>query len=163
METGGFGGPLVNIRGEVIGLTIPGDAGAAPIASGGRPVNALPINLAMTIYRALKVKESERSPWIGISVLELGAALRARIKSPPLTGIYIDDVFDPSPASRAGIRVGDVLTWMDDQPMLGVSDFQTWLYLLGIDRSVTLEIVRGGTKLRKQLTIEQRPGSALAR
>ena len=163
METGGFGGPLVNIRGEVVGLTIPGDAGAAPIASGGRPVDALPINLAMTIYRALKVKESERSPWIGISVLELGAALRARIKSPPLTGIYIDDVFDPSPASRAGIRVGDVLTKMDDQPILGVSDFQTWLYLLGIDRSVTLEIVRSGTKLRKQLTIEARPGSALTR
>jgi serine protease Do len=163
METGGFGGPLVNIRGEVIGLTIPGDAGAAPIAPGGRPVNALPINLAMTIYRALKVKESERSPWIGISVLELGAALRARIKSPPLTGIYIDDVFDLSPASRAGIRVGDVLTKMDEQPILGVSDFQSWLYLLGIDRSVTLEIVRGGAKLRKQLTIEARPGSALTR
>ena len=163
MELGGFGGPLVTIRGEVVGLTIPGEAQAGSPGSQRRPVNALPINLVMTIYRALKVKESERSPWIGISVLELDAALRGRIKSPALTGIYIDDVFDPSPASRAGVRVGDILTKMDDQPILGVSDFQTWLYLLGIDRSVTLEIVRGGKVLRKQVTIEQRPESAVMR
>jgi serine protease Do len=117
----------------------------------------------MTIYRALKVKESERSPWIGISVLELDARLRSRLGSSPLTGIYIDDVFDPSPASRAGIRVGDVLTKMDDHPIVGVSDFQTWLYLLGIDRSVTLEIVRGGATRRFPLTIEQRPAAAVMR
>ena len=163
METGGFGGPLVTIRGEVVGLTLPGEADAGSRGSQRRPVNALPINLAMTIYRALKVKESERSPWIGISVLELDAALRGRIKSTTLTGIYIDDVFEPSPASRAGVRVGDILTKMDDQPILGVSDFQTWLYLLGIDRSVTLELVRDGKILRKPLTIEQRPESAVMR
>jgi serine protease Do len=163
MDIRGFGGPLVTIRGEVVGLTVPAEPGAGSPGSEPRPVNALPINLAMTIYRALKVKESERSPWIGISVLELDAALRGRIKSPSLTGIYIDDVFNPSPALRAGIRVGDILTKMDDQPILGVSDFQTWLYLLGIDRSVALEIVRDGKVLRKQLTIEQRPESAVMR
>jgi S1-C subfamily serine protease len=117
----------------------------------------------MTIYRALKVKESEQSPWIGISVAELSARLRTKLKSPPLTGIYIDDVFEPSPASRIGIRTGDVLTKMDDHPILGVSDFQTWLYLLGIDASVTLEIARDGKTLRKTVSIEQRPASARTR
>ena len=159
-----FGGPLVNIRGEVIGLTIP-DPGTftVPSCPSPRPVSALPINLAMTIYRALKVKESERSPWIGFSVLELNARLRGRLKSAPLTGIYIDDVFTPSPASRAGIRSGDVLTKMDDHPILGVPDFQTWLYLLGIDTRVTLELNRDGNTLRKTVTIEERPPSATTR
>jgi len=162
IEPAGFGGPLVNLRGEVVGLTIPG-ASAAALGPSSLPVNALPINLAMTIYHALRVKESERSPWIGISVLELSARLRAKARTAPLTGIYIDDVFTPSPASRTGIRVGDVLTRMDDHPILGVSDFQTWLYLLGIDASVTLEIVREGATLRKVVTIESRPESALTR
>ena len=164
IELAGFGGPLVNIHGEVVGLTIP-DPGtfADKTCTTSRPVSALPINLAMTIYRALKVKESERSPWIGISVLELNARLRGRVPAAPLTGIYIDDVFAPSPASRAGIRVGDILTKMDDHAIVGVPDFQTWLYLLGIDTKVTLEISRDGKIVRKVVTIEQRPESATTR
>jgi S1-C subfamily serine protease len=80
-----------------------------------------------------------------------------------LTGIYIDDVFEPSPASQIGIRTGDILTKMEDHPILGVPDFQTWLYLLGIDARVTLEIVRDGKTLRKAVTIQQRPESARTR
>jgi S1-C subfamily serine protease len=149
----GYGGPLVDLRGEVVGLTVPGPGGAS----------ALPMNLVGTLYRALKVKESSRSPWIGISVLDLSAALRRRLPSAPLTGIYIDDVFEPSPASRAGIRAGDVLTRMDDHRIFAVSDFQRWLYLLGIDASVRLEIFREGKTLLLDIPIEQRPPSATMR
>jgi S1-C subfamily serine protease/mono/diheme cytochrome c family protein len=164
MNAPGFGGPLVNIRGEVVGLTIPAPGTTPPeLGTARRSVSALPINLAMTIYRALKVRESDRSPWIGISVSELSAERRRRIKSPPLTGIVIDDVFTPSPASRAGVRAGDVLTKMDDHPIFAVADFQTWLYLLGIDSGVSLEIVRDGATLRRSLTIEDRPESAVIR
>ena len=150
-----LGGPLVNIHGAVIGLTVPGPEHTT--------VNALPINLAMTLYRALKVAGSERSPWLGISVLELNASLRSRLSSAPLTGIYIEDVFAPSPASRAGIKVGDILTKMDDHSILSVADFQTWLYILGIGADVDLEIVRGGKTLRLKAPIRQRPEAATPR
>jgi S1-C subfamily serine protease/mono/diheme cytochrome c family protein len=164
IDDAALGGPLVNIHGAVIGLTVSGPAAAAAaIGAPKPPVRALPINLAMTIYRALKVAESERSPWIGISVLELNAALRARLRSAPLTGIAIDDVFEPSPASRSDIRVGDVLTRMDDHAIMSVADFQTWLYILGIDARVRLEIVRDGKTLRKDVTIQQRPNAAALR
>jgi S1-C subfamily serine protease/mono/diheme cytochrome c family protein len=164
MEAAGYGGPLVDIRGSVIGITIP--APGLALDSRGTllgPVAALPIRLAMTIYEALRVKESERSPWIGISVLDLNPEIRRKIATPPNTGIYIDDVFEPSPASRAGIRVGDVLTAMNGNRILGVPDFQRWLYLLGIDAAVTLEIRRDGEVLRKEVTIETRPESARMR
>ena len=140
----------MDIRGQVVGLTVPGPGG----------VNALPTNLVLTLYRALKVKESSRSPWIGISVLDLSAAVRRRLPSAPLTGIYIDDVFEPSPASRLGIRPGDVLVKMDDNRVFAVSDFQHWLYLLGIDATVRLEIFREGKTLLLDVPIEQRPPSA---
>ena len=162
IDRAGFGGPLVDIHGRVVGLTIP-RADAVLGGEGARPVSALPINLVMTIYHALKVKESEHSPWIGISVLELSADVRKRLKSPPLSGLYIDDVFAPSPAASAGVRVGDVLTKMDDHPILGVSDFQTWLYLLGVDAPVTLELQRNGATVRKPVKIAERPASATTR
>jgi S1-C subfamily serine protease/mono/diheme cytochrome c family protein len=88
METGGFGGPLVTIRGDVVGLTIPGEAGAGSPGSERRPVDALPINLAMTIYRALKVKESERSP----VDRDLGARARRRAARPDQVGLADGDL-----------------------------------------------------------------------
>jgi S1-C subfamily serine protease/mono/diheme cytochrome c family protein len=164
IEVAGYGGPLVNVRGEVLGVTVPSPGiSLGPPGTLVGPVAALPIHLAMTIYEALRVKESERSPWIGISVLDLSSAIRRRITNPPKTGIYIDDVFDPSPASRAGVRVGDVLTAMNGNRILGVPDFQRWLYLLGIDAPVTLEIHRNGEVLRKDVTIEARPEAARMR
>jgi S1-C subfamily serine protease len=164
MAVTGFGGPLVNIRGEVIGLTIPRPG----LSLEGRdalvgPVDALPIDLVLTVYRALRVKESERSPWIGISVLDLSAALRKKLPSSPRTGIYIDDLFVPSPASRADVRVGDILTAMNGNRILGVPDFQRWLYLIGIGAPVTLELERDGETLRKEIVIEDRPESARMR
>jgi S1-C subfamily serine protease/mono/diheme cytochrome c family protein len=164
IEPAGYGGPLVDIRGNVLGVTVP--APGVPLEASGAllgPVSALPIDLAMTIYEALRVKESERSPWIGISVLDLSSSLRKRVADLPPTGIYIDDVFVPSPASRAGVRVGDVLTAMSEKRILAVQDFQRQLYLLGIDAAVTLEIRRGAEVLRLPVTIEARPDAARLR
>ena len=91
-----------------------------------------------------------------------GAPSEAAPDLPP-TGVYIDDVFDPSPASRAGIRVGDTLVAIDGNRLLSVLDFQKWLYLSGIGRSVSLDVYRGGKTLVKRATIEERPKGATNR
>jgi S1-C subfamily serine protease len=165
-----YGGPLVNIHGKVVGINVPPpgqtglDAGLAARSS----EFALPINLAMNIYEALKVSETKQSPWLGFSVLELAAAHRQQDRSGeqpalPRTGVYIDDVFDPSPASRAGIRVGDSLVSFDGNRLFSVLDFQKWLYLSGAGRTVKLEIFREQKTLEKNVKIEERPKSVTTR
>jgi len=155
-----YGGPLVDIAGRVIGITVPrpGGVGPAALMAFARQAQALPNGIAMTLYEALRAKESRRSPWLGVAVLELTRATRTR--SSPRTGVYIDDVYDPSPASRAGIRVGDVLTGIDDHRVLSVADFQKWLYLAGIGASVRLHVSREGEALELPVTIEERPAAA---
>ena len=168
---GAWGGPLVDIRGQVIGINLPGPGGGGgPVSRALAPAGdwtggsfALPINLALTIYEPLRSRESTRSPWIGVSVRTLDLELRKRIPSPPRTGIYIDDVFDPSPASRAGLRVGDVLVRMGDERIAHVADFQRWLYLNGIGATVELELSRSGQTLRRPVRIEERPPTATQR
>jgi S1-C subfamily serine protease/mono/diheme cytochrome c family protein len=157
------GGPLVNIHGEVVGLNLRGTPGLAAVGTA-----ALPINLALNIYEALKVKESVRSPWLGLSVLEIAAARRTHAE--PIdpdalarTGVYIDNVFQPSPAARAGIQVGDCLVSIDGHRLFSVADFQKWMYLSGVGREVTLEIYRAGKTLEPRVTIEQRPPDAVPR
>jgi serine protease Do len=155
-----YGGPLVDIEARVIGITVPrpGGVGTAALMSFARQAQALPNGIVKTLYEALRAKESRRSPWLGFSVLEL--TRKTRTRGGPRTGVYIDDIFDPSPASRAGVRVGDVLTAVEDHRVLSVADFQKWLYLAGIGAQVTLHLSRDGESLALPVTVEERPVAA---
>jgi S1-C subfamily serine protease len=161
---GALGGPVVDIQGQVVGMSVrqTGEPGAPPVTS------ILPINLVLTLLEALKVAHSARSPWIGVSVLELPVvrqrlgARAADARIPP-TGVQIDDVFDPSPASGAGIRPGDFLVGLGGHPVFAVGDFQTWLYVAGIGAPIDLDLVRDGQPLRIAVTVEERPPAATTR
>ncbi len=162
-----YGGPLLNIRGEVMGMLTPTAGADLPGLT-----FALPIDVAMGIAKALKVKQSHQSPWLGFSILEMArhradlrksnpAALKT-LQAPP-SGVYIDDVFDPSPAATLGVQVGDFLVELDGHRLLSVLDFQKWLYLSGVGREVQMKIVRAGKTLELQAKIEARPKSIVPR
>ena len=160
-----LGGPLVNLSGEVIGIaTRRSDSSASDslVAAAGSGY-ALPINLATAIYQSLLFKKSTTSPWLGISVLLLTPEKRAELGDPRLNGIYIDNVFDPSPASLAGVQVGDVLQSMNRQMIITVYDFQRWTYMFGIGASVDMGIVRQGKPLVLKTVIAERPADATTR
>ncbi|MGH7788154.1 MAG: S1C family serine protease, partial [Candidatus Binatia bacterium] len=170
VPAGGLGGPVVDILGQVVGLNIgpPNPAGPAPANDAVLAARTLPINLVLNLFEALKVAESQRSPWLGISVLELPLVRRrlgaaAQGKTFPRTGVYIDDVFAPSPASRAGVRPGDFLVALGGHQLFSVGDFQTWLYVLGIGTQAELDLMRDGQPLQVVAPIEVRPESATMR
>ncbi len=169
-----YGGPLVNIRGEVVGINVPRPAGDRLVESGSGSEYALPINLVSGIYEALKHKGSTESPWLGISVLELAAA-RQRFQAEgrhvvlpeskyyPGTGLFVDNVFDPSPASRAGIGVGDFLVKIDGHLIFSPYDFQKRVYLAGVGADLAVEIFRDGASREVRARLEPRPRSATTR
>jgi S1-C subfamily serine protease len=163
-----LGGPLVNLDGQVIGMLVPGaiESGSVPRPSQGVAF-ALPIGTAIAVGEALQFKQTHESPWMGIAVLSLHG-LRTKVRDPaafgalkaPLSGLYIEDVFNPSPAAAADIRVGDFLTSIDGNRIATVADFQKSLYLSGIGRTVKLELLREGQVIQKTLTVELRPARA---
>jgi S1-C subfamily serine protease/mono/diheme cytochrome c family protein len=158
---GAIGGPVVDILGHVVGMSVRTDGDAA------HATGVLPVNLVLYLADALKVAQSNKSPWIGVSVLELpllrhrlGPQAAAKI---PSTGVAIDDVFDPSPASRADIRPGDFLVGLGGHPIFSVGDFQTWLYVAGIGTTTELDVVRDGRPMKVTIPIEVRPREATTR
>jgi len=155
VSDGGLGGPIVDIEGRVVGIAVQRASRATPATQ------ILPMNLVLNLFEALKVARSNRSPWLGVSVLEL-AAVRSAVGA-PRAGVYIDDVFDPSPASRAGVRPGDFLVALGGHDVASVGDFQRWLYILGIDTDVDLGLVRAGQPVRAIARIEVRPEAATTR
>ncbi|MEM7386699.1 MAG: S1C family serine protease [Verrucomicrobiota bacterium] len=164
------GGPLVNLKGEVVGLLTPrhpqGSKGATDLPG---VALAMPITIIRNIADALKVKGSGQSPWLGFSVLEI-AAVRAKLRQDPKalrnlvaprTGIYIDDVYDPSPASTIGIEAGDYLTSINGSRLFSVLDFQKQLYLAGIGNEIELKIFREGETKTLKAKVEARPTKAI--
>jgi serine protease Do len=162
---GALGGPLVNLDGEVIGVNARLGAStstdpSAPAAGSGF---ALPSNITSGIYQAMLMKESMESPWLGISVLFMDDTLKKKLGGGRIEGISIDNVFDPSPAAAAGIKVGDVLRSIDDEVIGNVYDFQRMLYYHGAGSRVRLGLVRDRKKYEVTVTIERRPPGAETR
>ena len=160
---GALGGPLVDLHGEVIGInTRRGDSAAASgqVAGSGY---ALPINLPIAIYQSLLTNQSTVSPWLGVSVLRLDDALRKRLGDPRCSGVYIDNVFDPSPASAVGIKVGDILQTIDGDSVSGVYDFQRLLYRAGAGKVVKLQVYNASRTRELTAKIGIRPPLATTR
>jgi serine protease Do len=171
----GLGGPVVDILGRVVGVSVSPRSQLYALAAlfaektpsadtpPTPPTRVLPINLAMTLFNALIIAKSHESPWIGISVLELQSYRRqfpSQQRDVPSSGVYIDNVFDPSPASRGGVRLGDFLLELNGHRVGSVSDFQTWMYVLGIGTPCDLKLMRDGKPMNVTVTIESRAAAA---
>jgi S1-C subfamily serine protease len=171
MLAGGFGGALVNRRGEWIGLL-------SFVPSLGIPEQdfaqqglayALPANIVQALYSTIKKQQSFRSPWLGWAVMSPAELYRERgaeaLKSMqlPRVGIFIENVFAGSPADQAGIQPGDFLCRLGEAYIADPLDFQKQLYLAGIGSSVECEFFRNGEVFNRTLTITERPKEAITR
>jgi S1-C subfamily serine protease len=165
---GAVGGILVNGAGQTVGMLVPPpstDAAARPEPQ-SHVTLAMQVQTALGVADALKTKRSTESPWVGFSVLSAAelrrkmndqAAFDALVK--PANGLYIDDVYDPSPASAAGVKVGDWITTMNTTTIHGVVDFQQSLYYFA-GAQVPARIFRDGKEMTITLRIEKRPAEA---
>lgn len=171
MHPEAYGGPLVNVRGEVIGITIPRII--QPGATVEQPnvgINfAMPSNVINGIYNALRLVKSFRSPWLGFAVMsrtelrrELGPE-KFNALDKPRYGIYLENVFAPSPASELGLQPGDFLVDFDGEAVYSPLNFQKLLYLAGIGAEVEIVVYRAGETMRKTIEIQERPENATLR
>jgi serine protease Do len=120
----------------------------------------LPINLCFNIYESLKTKRSLKSPWTGFSVRPLNEQEQHHFPTAKKHhgGVAVEDVWENSPAQKLGIKAGDILVQFSYNRILGVADFQKWLYMYGVGHPVKLIILRNGTEyLTTDYVIEERP------
>jgi serine protease Do len=99
IHPGNSGGPLVNLKGEIIGIN---ELGGAAIGF------AIPSNLAKSVSRALMADGEVERSWIGLSLKPIEKTGLDR-------GVLINSVVDESPAATAGIQAGDVVVSIDGE------------------------------------------------
>lgn len=107
---GNSGGPLVNMKGEVIGIN------TAITAQGSGIGFAIPINLAKEILPQLKEKGVVRRGYLGVMIQDITPEMRDALGLPKATGVMVSDVVQNGPASKSSLRQGDVILEIDGEP-----------------------------------------------
>lgn len=146
INPGSSGGPLFNLKGEVIGIN------TAIFAAGDVPGNAgigfaIPINMARRIADQLLSGDRLRRAALGVEVAD-----RAPTPERPRPGAELLRVLPGSPAERAGLRRGDVIVGVGDQAVSGEADLRALVLAAGIGQPLQLELERGDLQLRLRAT-----------
>jgi S1-C subfamily serine protease len=146
INPGNSGGPLLNARGEVIGIntTILADAQGLGFA--------IPIQTAMRITTQLFATGKVRHPYLGVQMIPLTAELKAGIDREPSLrskvtaerGALVMEVMPSSPAEAGGIRPGDVIIKVADRSISTPNDVQQQVEISEIGQKLKLEVSREG-------------------
>jgi len=141
INPGNSGGPLLNLRGEAIGVNTAMQADAQNIGF------STPIDLARSVSDDLINHRSISRPWLGIGMSELNET-HAKSLGLPLTtkGVFISKVYEGSPAQQAGIEPGDIIQKLESNKIIHTpKDVQEIVRARKVNESVAFTILRGNT------------------
>jgi len=96
-----------------------------------------------------------RTPLLGIGAEDLNGQLGAYFGAPNGEGILIRDVRRGTPAEKAGLKAGDVITKVDDKPVKSLRDLRTELREKGEQKTVNLSVLRKGSTMNMPIEIEK--------
>ena len=158
INPGSSGGPLVDSRGEVIGVN------TAMVGKGAQNIGfAIPINVAKRVIPDLIALGHPVRPWLGFTGMEISRYMADLFNLPVREGVLVADVFPQSPAAKAGIRAGnriiaygdeklvlggDIIVAMDGKPVKRLRDIVAHLYTLKPGDTVVFTVLREGKHMK---------------
>lgn len=157
INPGNSGGPLLNTRGEVVGVNT-----AIFSQSGGSSGIgfAIPSNLAKLVGERLVRDGRVRRGYAGASLQPLDQALREEFKAPSgTTGVVVSSVVPDGPSAKADLRPGDIVTTVEGQPMDSVSELVNWIAFQDPGKVVHVDILREGKVKRLAIKLEEWPAA----
>jgi len=161
INPGNSGGALANINGQVIGIN---EAILSPSGTYSGIGFAIPINRAKQVAAELIKNGKASHPYLGVQygpIAALSPDERAQVGIPDsLTdGVVIRHVFPGTPASAAGLHLGDVITQADGQAVTDNDALNSLIQAKGVGSQLTLRVVRDGTPRTVVVTLRERPAT----
>ena len=155
INQGNSGGPLVNIRGEIIGI----NTWIASNTSGGGNVGlgfAIPINNVKRSIDEFIDTGTTSYGWLGVSLIEPGKEITEALGIQGKRGALASQVFLESPADKGGISPGDFITHVDGKEARGVNQLTMMVGDLKPGDRATFTVIRDGAQQNIQVRIEAR-------
>ncbi|MEY4549722.1 MAG: hypothetical protein RL685_5917 [Pseudomonadota bacterium] len=152
INPGNSGGPLVDMNGHVVGMN-------TAIAAQGSGIGfAIPSSILSHIFPNLRDKGDLSRSWIGAQIQSLTPALAKSYGLPSTSGALVAEVMPDSPAAKAGIVSGDVITKFDGKLVDSSSALPVLVSLTESGKSVNVELWRNGRAQTLPVKLESRPG-----
>jgi len=162
INPGNSGGPLLDSKGEVIGINT-----AIEPSSNGIGF-AIPINNAKSLLPALLQGGEVSTPWLGISGTEIDQTLASKLDLATDHGVYVVSVMPDSPAEKAGLvpggsdqgsptSGGDIITAINGREVTAVSDLLQYLNTKKVGEQVSLTVIRGDETIVVEVTLGEWP------
>jgi serine protease Do len=151
---GSSGGALVNLRGEVVGIIIGGYSTKGDFQGIGL---AVPINIAKQIAQQLRTAGKAQHGYFGFSTQMLSPDMAKTLGLPIQAGLYMKEIHDNSPASRAGLQEGDVVTQFDNTAIDDEFDPRLFYQDPVPGKEHTLTLYRNGQTIQVPIEMGQPP------
>jgi len=145
INPGNSGGALVNLRGELIGIN------TAILSRSGGNIGigfAIPVNMARSVMEQLIKYGSVKRGQLGVSMYTVTPDIAHSLGLSGAMGALVSQVVEGSPADKAGIRTGDVITSVNGQTVKSNSELRNTIGLLRVGDKIDIGLVRDGKPLR---------------
>ena len=154
INPGNSGGPLVDVDGHVVGINT-----FILTQSGGNEGLgfAIPSNVVRNIYDQIRTEGHVHRGQIGVFVRTITPDLVEGLHLPVNHGLLLDDVAPGSPADKAGLKPGDVITSIGGKPVDNVRQFALALYNYRIGQKAEIGVLRDGKEVTLSVTVVERP------
>ncbi|OKH18558.1 HhoA/HhoB/HtrA family serine endopeptidase [[Limnothrix rosea] IAM M-220] len=157
INPGNSGGPLLNAKGEVIGINTAIRRDAMGIGF------AIPINKAKSLQDTLASGKEVPHPFIGIRMVTItpdeakqnNSDPNSLVTLPEVEGVLVIGVLPNSPAQEAGLRRGDVITKIDGKRIVNAPQLQEAVEDSGINATLKVELTRGDRQLQVNIKTAQ--------
>ena len=152
INPGNSGGALVNLRGELVGIN------TAILSKSGGNVGigfAIPINMVGEIMAQLIEHGEVRRGSMGAQAQDLTPELAVAFDLEQQQGAVVTQVTRGSPADKAGMKTGDVITHINDRPIKDASGVRNRIGMLRIGEKVVMRILRNGESKTLRAVIEE--------
>lgn len=157
INPGNSGGPLLNLAGQVVGIN-------TAVSTQGQGIGfAIPTSTVDKIVPQLMKTGRVTRPWLGVFISNDSPAVQKRYSLGTASGVLIDYVEPNSPASRAGLSAGEVITKVDGHSVTRASQLKSLITKDSVGSHVTLTAVTlHGKTITASATLGQEPNRAIS-
>jgi Do/DeqQ family serine protease len=157
INPGNSGGALVNLRGELIGIN------TAILSRSGGNIGigfAIPVNMAHSVMDQLIKYGSVKRGQLGVSMYTVTPDIAHSLGLANALGALVSQVVEGSPAEKAGIHTGDVITSVNGQPVKSNSELRNSIGLMRVGDKVEIGLLRDGKPLKVTAVIADTTATA---
>lgn len=158
INPGNSGGALINLDGELVGI----NTAIASRSGGFQGIGfAIPINLARNIMRSIIETGKVTRSYVGITMQNIDANIARAFGLNIPEGVLIASVVEGSPAEKAGLKEGDVITEADGRKMNNMAQFRGYIASKAPGDNLRLRVLRESNAMNVTVRVEEMPSEEL--